>query len=112
MYRRLYEPQKRDRNATYQRYDGANVYAVLVFILAAPEIEIADIQLGPADDEIIGDHDAGDRTQEAGISYEPAGDVGLRIAEQFPGHHSDADDSGADAARAERDASRIQVREI
>ena len=50
--------------------------------------------------------------EQAGVADQPAGDVGAVVAQQFPGHHQDADDAGDQAAGAEGDAARVEVREV
>ncbi len=75
-------------------------------------VEIFHIERGFADEEVIGNHHAGDGAEQAGVADEPAENVGAEIAQQFPGHHEDADDAGDEAAGAERDQARIEVGEI
>ena len=69
------------------------------------------IQLGSADQEIVGQHDAGDRPQQRRITDQPGEDVGAGRLQQLPREDGDADAGGDVAAHAKGDLLRRQIRE-
>src|SRR5579872_764962 len=59
------EAEEGDGDPADQRRDGAEIDAAPIFVAAASKVEIANIQIGATDDEIVGDHNACDGTEEA-----------------------------------------------
>ena len=86
--------------------------AVAVFVNSVAPVERFEVELRPADQEVVGDHNAGNRTEQAGIADQPAEDVVVEARQQFPRHHRQAEKAGDQPARAERDQLRIEVGNI
>src|ERR1019366_10130402 len=80
--------------------------------VCSSDLEIFELEMAAADDEVVGDHDTGDGAEKTGVAEEPAGDVGTVSREELPRHQEDADDAGDEAAGAEGDEARVEVREI
>ena len=62
--------------------------------------------------EIVGDHDSTDRSEQRAVADEPGENVTGRVGHQFPRHHQNADDAGDESADAERNLLRREMREI
>ena len=81
-------------------------------ILAVGLVKRGEIQLRAAKDEVVGDQDAADRSEQRAVADEPGENVAARIGDQFPRHHQHADDAGDQPAHAEGNLARREMREI
>src|SRR5262249_36644482 len=95
-----------------QRPHRARVDAPAILVASSAAVQVVDGQLTVAIDVIVGDHDAGDRPQQSGITDQPAENVRAERAEQLPRHHEDTNAAGDQPSRTEGDAPRIEVRKI
>ena len=91
---------------------GAEVDAAGVLVGALADVEAFEVEGAGADDEVVGDHDAGDGAEEARVADEPAEDVGGEVGEEPPGHHGDAEQAGDEASGAEGDELWGEVGEV
>ena len=74
-------------DACGQGEDGDGVEAFAVLVGAVAVVEGGEVEAGAADEEVVGDHDAGYWAEEAGVADEPAEDVAAEGGHEFPRHH-------------------------
>src|SRR5450759_3818455 len=104
-----HEASPREEAACEGRDDGRRVPAT---VCAVREVKALQIELRLPHDPVVGDEHARDRSEAARITEEPREDVTLRIREEAPGLHRDADEARDEAARLEADVAGEQVREV
>src|SRR3569833_4793113 len=92
--------------------DGCSVEAIGIGPGALQGIEIGHRQLLPADEVVVGDHDAAYGTQEAGVAHQPGEDLAAGIGYQLPGEDEDTEDAGDETACPEVDAGGAEVGKI
>src|SRR5512135_1935564 len=95
--------------ARERRDDGGGIPPA---VRAVREVERAQVERPPPDDPVVGDEDARDGPESARVPEEPREDVALRVREEPPGLHRDADEAGDEAAGLEADEPRQRVREV
>ena len=64
-------------------------------------INIVDVEVPLTHQEIVGNHDPSNWTQQTGVADQPSKYIRAVGAEQFPGHHHDTRDARNDSAGAE-----------
>ena len=106
------EAYERDSDANCEGDDGPRVDSARVVIDAFGVVDGVDVELGFADEEVVGDHDAGDGAEQAGVTDEPADDVGVGRREQLPWAHRQSKQPGDHATGAETNQAREQVGEV
>src|SRR5918992_575580 len=72
--------QDRDHPDKYSRY-RTPVPAVRVRVAAVQLVELGEVELPPAQDPVVRDHDGCNSTEEAAIAHEPREDVGANVIE-------------------------------
>ena len=75
-------------------------------------VELGGIELLATPDEVVGDHDAGDRPEKRAVADEPGEDVSAGILIEFPRHHEDTEKRGDESAGAKADPLRGEVGKI
>src|ERR1035437_2248879 len=110
-----HEASPREEAAREGRDDGRRVPAP---VRAAREVKALQIEPRLPHDPVVGDEHARDRSEAARITEEPREDVTLRIREEAPGLHRDADEGrdvdgeSRDDDREHRDRDDERVREL
>src|ERR1043165_7428757 len=106
------ESNPRERAADQGRDHCSPVPAAVKGVSSFAAIEIAEFELLLADEPVVGNQHARDRSETARVTNQPREDVARRIAEQSPRLHEYADDAGDESAGAKRDPLRKRVCEV
>src|SRR5207244_12748097 len=75
-------------------------------VYPAPQIQILNLQIAFSHEEVVTDHDRGNRPEKGSVPAEPTEYECLVIGQQFPRHQGDAHKAGNYAARPETDSPR------
>src|SRR5882757_228439 len=92
--------------------DGTPVPAAVVPVAAARAVQVGEVELGPAQDPVVGDEDARDRAEQTADQAEPGEDVALRVGVEPPREDQYAEDAGDEGAGPETDLPGRDVGEV
>ena len=91
---RNHESDQGGQNSREKRDKRFGIESLFILVSPVPPVKIRDQQLPIAQEEIIANHDAGDRAQQRRTSDQPAKNVRVLSAQQFPRHHEHTKYSG------------------
>ena len=69
-----------------ERQEGARIESARILVRPAAQVEVFELQLPPAHQEIVDDDDAGDRPEQSRVADQPSEDVRPVVGQELPGH--------------------------